>query len=162
MDCNIGPSSDKPAFAALVKELRRAFNSKGWLLSAAVSPAKRVIDAGYDVPSISRDLDWIGVMTYDYHGHWDKKTGHIAPLYAHSKAEDRLYNANFSINYWVQLGADASKIIMGVPLYGQSFNLANANNNGLNAPSVGAGEAGEFTRQSGFLSYYEVSNIKKK
>ena len=31
------------------------------------------MDAGYDIPSIARDLDWIAVMTYDYHGHWDKK-----------------------------------------------------------------------------------------
>lgn len=36
---------------------------------------------GYDVPTLSEHLDWIAVMTYDYHGHWDKQTGHVAPLY---------------------------------------------------------------------------------
>lgn len=46
MDCNKGPDSDKTAFAALVRELRQAFNPKGLLLSAAVSPSKTVIDAG--------------------------------------------------------------------------------------------------------------------
>jgi chitinase len=46
VDCNKGPDSDKPAFAALVRELRQAFNPKGLLLSAAVSPSKTVIDAG--------------------------------------------------------------------------------------------------------------------
>lgn len=81
VDCNAGPSSDKENFAAFIRELRAAFAPKGWLLSAAVSASKAVIDAGYDVPSIARDLDWIAVMTYDYHGHWDKKTGHVAPLY---------------------------------------------------------------------------------
>ena len=37
--------------------------------------------SGYDVPSLSRDLDWIGLMTYDFHGSWDSTTGHNSPLY---------------------------------------------------------------------------------
>lgn len=45
---------------------------------------------------------------------------------------------------------------MGLPMYGQSFTLSDANQNGLNAPSYGGGEAGEFTRARGFLAYYEV------
>lgn len=81
VDCNKGPDSDKAGFAALVKELSAAFKPKGLLLSAAVSPSKAVIDAGYDVPILSQYMDWIAVMTYDFHGHWDKQTGHVAPLY---------------------------------------------------------------------------------
>lgn len=81
VDCNKGPASDKEAFANLVKELSDAFKPRGLLLSSAVSPSKRVIDAGYDVPTLAKYLDWISVMTYDYHGQWDKKTGHVAPLY---------------------------------------------------------------------------------
>ena len=159
MDCKKGPDSDKQGFAALVSELRQAFNPRGWLLSAAVSPSKTVIDAGYDVPSISRDLDWIGVMTYDYHGHWDKRTGHVAPLHLHSEADVAYFNTNYTLNYWIRLGADPKKIIMGLPLYGQSFTLMDSKINGLNAPTYGPGEAGQFTRQGGFMSYYEVSSI---
>lgn len=81
VDCKKGPDSDKEGFAALVQELSAAFKPKGLLLSSAVSPSKVVIDAGYDVPRLSRYFDWIAVMTYDYHGNWDKQTGHVAPLY---------------------------------------------------------------------------------
>lgn len=42
----MGPESDKEAFAAWVTELKEAFEPHGLLLSAAVSPAKAVIDAG--------------------------------------------------------------------------------------------------------------------
>lgn len=35
---------------------------------------------GYDVPLLNEKLDWIAVMTYDFHGQWDKKTGHLAPI----------------------------------------------------------------------------------
>ena len=81
VDCNKGPASDKQNFAALVRELSEVFKPKGLLLSAAVSPSKAVIDDGYDVPTLSQYMDWIAVMTYDFHGHWDKQTGHVAPLY---------------------------------------------------------------------------------
>lgn len=52
-----------------------------------------VIDAGYDVPVLARHLDWIAVMTYDYHGQWDKKTGHVAPLYYHPDDDTTYFNA---------------------------------------------------------------------
>lgn len=63
------------------------------------------------------------------------------------------------MHYWVQQGADPKKLVMGMPMYGQSFSLADNSNNGLNAPTYGGGEAGEGTRARGFLSYYEVRLI---
>ena len=47
-------------------------------------------------------------------------------------------------------------MILGIPFYGQSFKLADENNHGLNAKSLGGGNGGEFTKSEGFLSYYEV------
>ena len=91
-----------------VSELRAEFAPRGLLLSAAVSPrcraltpnlvninnncSKKIIDVGYSVARLARDLDWVAVMTYDYHGHWDKKTGHVAPFYGHP--EDDFYYFN--------------------------------------------------------------------
>lgn len=44
-----------------------------------------------------------------------------------------------------------------MPMYGQSFSLADNSDHGLNAATYGGGEAGEETRARGFLAYYEVS-----
>ncbi|KAF9410960.1 hypothetical protein HW555_010092 [Spodoptera exigua] len=167
VDCSKGPDSDKEAFADLVLELSAVFKPKGLLLSAAVSPNKKVIDAGYDVPVLARHLDWIAVMTYDYHGQWDKRTGHVAPLYYHPEDGTTYFNANYTIHYWMKKGAPAHKLIMGMPMYGQTFTLGtekespqslsmNIENTGLNAPASDGGEAGEYTRAKGFLSYYEI------
>lgn len=49
VECDKGPDSDKPNFAAFVKELKEAFIPHGLLLSAAVSPSKIVIDKGTEI-----------------------------------------------------------------------------------------------------------------
>lgn len=163
VDCKKGYEDEKQAFTALVKELHEEFKPKGYLLSTAVSPSKKVIDAGYEVAELAKYFDWIAVMAYDYHGQWDKKTGHVAPMYQHPDDFETTFNANFSINYWIQEGAPARKVIMGIPMYGQSFSLADNKVHGLNAQTYGGGEAGAATRSRGFLAYYEICrNVREK
>lgn len=98
-ECNKGFSDEKQGFTDLVRELSVAFRPKNLLLSTAVSPSKTIIDKGYDVPELSKYFDWIAVMTYDYHGQWDKRTGHVAPLYYHPDDEVDFFNAVISILY---------------------------------------------------------------
>lgn len=93
VDCKKGPASDKQGFTALVRELSAVFKPRGWLLSTAVSPSKTVIDAGYEVAKLATYFDWIAVMTYDFHGQWDKKTGHVAPLFYHPDDDVDFFNA---------------------------------------------------------------------
>ena len=33
---------------------------------------------------LTSHLDFINVMTYDYHGHWEARTGHNSPLFKSS------------------------------------------------------------------------------
>ena len=88
----MGLDSDREAFSLWVKELKEAFDKKGYLLSAAVSPSKTIIDYAYDVQSLAQNLDWISVMTYDYHGYWDGKTGHVSPMYKHPEDDFDYFN----------------------------------------------------------------------
>ena len=45
-----------------------------------------------------------------------------------------------------------------MPTYGRSFTLANRQNFKVNAPSSGGGVAGKYTKEGGFLAYYEVNH----
>ena len=80
-NCNAGSPNDKRNFGLLVKELNVAFKPKGFVLSAAVAAGKKNIDAAYDVPILSKYLDFINVMAYDLHGHWEANTGEHASLF---------------------------------------------------------------------------------
>jgi chitinase len=156
------PPEDKQRFTMLCAEMKAAFAAAGLTLTAAVAAGKSTIDAGYEVAAIGGSLDLINLMTYDLNGAWDPITGLNAPLYAHpSDSSDRaLLNVNWASNYWVQLGAPRNKLVIGTGTYGRAFTLSNPGNNGIGAPANGAGTAGEFTREAGFLAYYEICTMR--
>ena len=57
------------------------------------------MDEAYDIPALNKYLDYISVMTYDYHGQWDKQTGHVAPMFAHSKDFNEFFNVVSFIHF---------------------------------------------------------------
>lgn len=160
VDCTRGPLSDREAFAALLKELSIALKSKGLLLSTAVSASKEVIDVAYDVPALIKYVDWMNVMSYDYHSNLESKTGHVAPLYHNPNEQTKYLNVNFSITYWLEQGVPSNKLVMGIPTYGQSFTLLRKSQRnetpGFNVKVSGPGYTGDFTKSPGMLAYYEV------
>ena len=67
-----GHPADKTNFGILIRELRSAFDTvereRPLLITAAVSAGKETIDKAYPVTEMAEVLDFIGVMSYDYHG----------------------------------------------------------------------------------------------
>ena len=76
-----GKPEDKVNFITLIRELRESFDKYNLILTAAIGAAKNVIDVAYNVTEMYNYLDLVHVMCYDYHGQWDNKTGHNAPLF---------------------------------------------------------------------------------
>lgn len=70
-----GNDTDKQNYVELLKELHVALQPGGYLLTAAVSAGRTTMDRAYDIPQVNRYLDFINVMSYDFHGGWENKTG---------------------------------------------------------------------------------------
>uniref|UniRef100_A0A8D2L054 Acidic mammalian chitinase n=1 Tax=Varanus komodoensis TaxID=61221 RepID=A0A8D2L054_VARKO len=161
------PPEDKHRFTILIQEMLAAFENdkcegKRLLITAAVSAGKGTIDAGYEIAEIGKLLDFISVMTYDFHGGWDTFTGHNSPLYVGSKDQGdfRYFNCDFAMKYWRDNGVPAEKLLMGFPTYGRTFRLTTSDTS-VGAPASGAGSAGPFTREAGFWAYYEICTYLK-
>lgn len=138
--------------------MSEAFKPNGWLLSSIVSSNQKIIDSAYDVPQLSKYLDWFSLMTYDYHDSSDLQTGHAAPLYA----ADNSLSIDNSVQYFIQEGAPSRKIVLGIKSTGQSFTLRNPERHGLNAPVSGPGLAGPIANIPGSLAYYEICEKTKQ
>ncbi|KAL4240167.1 hypothetical protein ACF0H5_000961 [Mactra antiquata] len=156
-----GKPSDRDNFARLIQELKEAFLPHQYLLTAAVPAGKTNVDAGYNVPLMGRHMDFINLMSYDLHGSWEKTTGMNSPLYpsSHDSAAQRQLNMNWAADYWAKQGIPKHKLVIGMATYGRSFTLASPSDKDVGAPAKGPGRAGQYTRERGFLSYYEICKM---
>lgn len=73
-------------------------------------------------------------MSYDLHGSWESFVGFNAPLYSN----DQL-SVDYAVKYWMQLGASADKLNLGMGTYGRSFKLCGANTTPGSCAAGGAG-----------------------
>ncbi|XP_068820602.1 LOW QUALITY PROTEIN: oviduct-specific glycoprotein-like [Capricornis sumatraensis] len=157
------PAHDRWTFLFLLEELLQAFKNEAQLtmhprllLSAAVSGDPHVIQKAYDARLLGRFLDFISILSYDLHGSWEKVTGHNSPLF--SLPGDPKSSA-YAMSYWQQLGVPPEKLLMGLPTYGRTFHLLRASQNELGAEAVRPAAPGKYTKQAGFLAYYEICSF---
>ncbi|XP_029008021.1 acidic mammalian chitinase-like [Betta splendens] len=163
------PPEDKQRFTLLCRELAVAYAAEAkatgqpqLMLTAAVPAGKGNIDAGYEIAEVAKELDFLNVMTYDFHGTWEQFTGHNSPLFRGSQDSGDLiyFNTDYAMKYWRDNGAPLEKLRMGFAAYGRTFRLTSSNT-GVGAPASGPASAGPFTREAGFWSYYEICNFVK-
>lgn len=86
-------------------------------------------------------------------------TGHNSPLFSLSGDPS---SSAYAMNYWRKLGAPPEKLLMGFPTYGRTFRLLKTSKNGLQAKAVGPASPGKYTKQAGFLAYYEICSFLQR
>ncbi|XP_018378075.1 PREDICTED: uncharacterized threonine-rich GPI-anchored glycoprotein PJ4664.02-like [Trachymyrmex cornetzi] len=162
-----GKPRDKDNYADLVQELRKEFERESsktgrsrLLLSMAMPAGVEYIDKGYDVPRLNEYLDFINLLSYDYHSAYEPAVNHHSPLYPLEEDNEYNYDAELTIDYTIthllEKGASADKVVLGIPTYGRSYTLFNQDATELGSPADGPGTEGEATREKGYLAYYEI------
>ncbi|CAG5124716.1 unnamed protein product, partial [Candidula unifasciata] len=168
------PPEDKYRFTQLMKGLHEAFLQESQhtgreklLLTLATASGTFYIDQSYEPYQLIKYIDFMFLMTYNYHGQWEKITGHHSGLHPHhddptTGEKSQLYQ-QWSIDYWLQVGMSKDRLVVGIPTYGMSFTLADAADNGVHAPAAGGGKMGDYTQETGIMAYYEVClNLRDK
>ncbi|KAI6703207.1 hypothetical protein NL676_012343 [Syzygium grande] len=101
------------------------------LLSAAVKYSPHSPE--YPVAAMVASLDWINAMAYDF----------FAPRNGLSGDD--------GVRAWIQAGMPEKQIVLGVPFYGSTFALADANDHGYFAPINGPAISSE-----GMIQYNQI------
>jgi chitinase len=121
-----GTTADRENFTLLLRTLRDSLDALGaangqhFLLTAAL-PSDSARAAGMDIRSVAALLDFLNIMTYDYHGPWDPVAGHNAPLYAGAGATPAWSVHGSFVLYHTSFGIPADRMTLGVPFYGHSY-----------------------------------------
>lgn len=155
-----GGSSDYDNFVYLVEELANAFRKVGrhWEVSVQVPADKSRLDTGYDIVGLCDAANFLSVIGYDMRGWWNNYADVHSPLTTrpHDTGRMREINVKQGVQHWLDQGCPAGKLVLGVPMLGRTYILANSQENGLGSATTGPGPAGRYTHEAGYLGYFEI------
>ncbi len=145
--------ADKKNYILLVQTLRAALDHAGlqdgkkYLITIAAGASQTFLQDAVDSVSASwlrtlaGSLDWVNLMNYDYHGPWENRSGHIAPLGYDARDKGASARSGFSdaIIKRYLLQVPAHKLVLGQAFYGYGWSgcAAGLRGDGLYQPCSG-------------------------
>lgn len=110
---------DRANLVLLLQQLSLRMQACGMTLSMTVGVDPRDIEISYDVPKIDLYVDFVNLLTGDYHD--PKKPSHVSPLYP-SDSDDRL-NIDYSVRAYIRAGLNPQKIVVLTSTYAYLYTL---------------------------------------
>ncbi len=147
---------DTQNFTLFLEEFRRQLDAVDPnLLLTIAAPSGEDKFAKIEIDKIHPQLDWINLMTYDFHGGFEPQgpTNFHAQLYGSpndpSPPPTDVYNGDHAVRAYLAAGVPARKLSLGIPFYGRGWTGVANVNNGLyqsaTAPAPGTFEPGVMT-----------------
>ncbi|XGA72815.1 glycoside hydrolase family 18 protein [Chitinibacter sp. SCUT-21] len=161
--------NDKHNLTLLMAEFRKQLDEYGasqggkkFYLTAAIGAGSEKIDQT-EPAQYSKSMDWVNVMTYDFHGDWDDTTNFHSHLYPDPADPTvgiaRTYNIDDALTKLMANGMPADKIVLGIPYYGRGFGGVASLNDGLYQKKTrAAGKVGVQT-EAGYGDYKALKDV---
>jgi chitinase len=140
MQGNVERPVDRENFTLLLAELRRelddqdARDGRHYELTIAASARPQEI-ANVEIARIEPLLDFINVMTYDYHS-GPGITNFNAPLFAARGDPTPNLNVDVTMRAFLDAGVPASKLLLGIPFYAHGYGSVPNTADGLFQPGT--------------------------
>lgn len=159
-----GPPQDTQNFTLLLAELRTQLDARGaadgkrYLLTIA-APAGQDKYSKIELGQIHSSLDFINLMTYDFHGSWENVTNFHSALWGSNSDPSRAngYWSDYAVTAYLNAGVPAAKLILGVPFYGRGWTGVPNFNNGLYQNSAGPAPG---TYEAGVEDYKVLKSLE--
>ncbi|HOJ05639.1 MAG TPA: glycoside hydrolase family 18 protein [Bacteroidota bacterium] len=137
------PGNQRDNFTAFLAQLRASLAA--WKADAVISVAAPAVDwsGSWDVQAIARHIDFFFIMGYDYSWSASGNAGPVAPLRSFA------YNVTRSVDWYLDQGAPASTLLLGVPYYGYDWPVVDS---APGSAATGRASARTYTAMRGLLA----------
>lgn len=117
---------DRQNFTALLRALREALDAldaerDGRRSLLAIAAADGEAARGLEIARIAPLLDYVNLMTYDFHGNLSASTGHQTGLFRSAQAPADSRTAAGAVDEFLRAGLPACKLHLGLAFYGRRF-----------------------------------------
>ncbi|KAH6844618.1 glycoside hydrolase superfamily [Chaetomium sp. MPI-CAGE-AT-0009] len=162
---NILPASEQNGqdYLSFLRDVRQLLPSH--LSMGVAAPASFWYLKGSPLGEMAEVVDYIIYMTYDLHGQWDygnQWTSLGCPNGDCLRSHVNRTETELALVMATKAGAPAHKIIVGMPMYGRSFKMAQPGCWGPDCLFVGpesGATAGRCTGERGYISNFEIREI---
>ena len=109
---NIAHKDDQSNYIEFLKLLRRKLQENGFsTYTVSMCTSGGASNFEIDLMKIDPYMDEWHIMAYDYHGHWEPLSGHLAPM----------NEIVPFVDHFLSLGVDPKKVFLGSPLYVRQY-----------------------------------------
>ncbi len=155
LESNAVSPNDGANYASLLALVRSKIDALGTQLGrryeiSVASPAGYDKIANFNLPGLTPHVDFFNVMTYDFHGTWEKTTGHQSAF----TGDPIGYDVKSAVEQYLAAGVPAHKIVMGAPLYTRGWSgVADGGDGGY---AEGASGSAPGTFEAGVYDYKDL------
>lgn len=142
---NVYRPEDEKNFTLLLRTVRRHLDeqakqdgrseNESYLLTIAAGADTDFVEHT-NMAAVHEPLDFVNLMTYDFHGEWSDHTGHLANLYPPAVPDTMQRSGAAAVELFLEAGVPPSKLVLGVPFYGRGWAGVEPQNDGLYQPYV--------------------------
>lgn len=156
-------TQEREAYSLLIEELRQKLDNLGrknnryYQLSAAISADTKTLP-GIDWANVSRHLDQLYLMSFDFLGNWNQVVGHHSNLYSTPNTPNNISVENL-VNVLIKKQVTKKKIIIGSPFYGRGWQGVDfiSSTKLENLSSLGGLRKGSDIKDPGYFNYNDIS-----
>ncbi len=150
---------DRPNFTAMMAQIANTLKSVNpdYLVTSAVPGGPWGVDR-YDVSNLYDILDYIHLMTYDFHS--SSKAAHHTALYSSSNTASGCSVVD-TIQVYKERGADVDKLVVGVAFYGRVYTLSGTGNTEKGVGSTNVIQSGNHITYTNIINKYYNDPVVK-